>query len=74
MGSNPVRVTTYAPLAQSVEHVTFNHGVKSPSLLRRTISNYIMKNIEIMLYNIVKDCSLKTYIATVLYKLIKMPG
>ena len=36
-GSSPALCTTYASLVQLVEHGTFNAGVRSSSLRRRTI-------------------------------------
>ena len=40
MGSIPIFGTIHVPLAQPVEHLTFNQGVRDSSSLRDTTLNY----------------------------------
>ncbi len=43
VGSNPATPARFDPLAQSVEHLTFNQGVRS-SNLRRVTKLYLMEH------------------------------
>src|SRR5690606_16612591 len=41
-GSNPLRVTKFEPLAQSVEHLTFNQGVEGSSPSWLTLTSFFL--------------------------------